>query len=424
MLSDILRAKRSTLVAERDQLLEGMTPEAFTPEVEARANDLIHTLTELDANIEQALEAEKREAAAAPTRVQVGAEPNPVYRKDSTEHSYFRDLFTANVQNDMVARERLTSAQARTSNGIVSTGNTFAPPAWLVSDFVEYARPARVAASLVQQEVLPGGVSSINFPAISGGASVGVQATQNTAVSETDLVVTSVSSGITTIAGQQKVSLQLLKQSGIPFDRVLLQDMARAYAAQLDAQVLNGSGQSGQLYGLTNGTGVTYTSSAPAVYDGTTSANSFYHIVNKAITAVRTTRYADPDAILMHPRRWSWILSAGDTTNRPLVVPNGPAFNQVGTADAMAPAGFAGTFAGVKVYLDANIATTVATDQDQVFVIKSDDNWLFESAVETASFEATYANTGTVLFRTIGFAAFVQRYAASVQVIGGTGLAL
>ena len=64
-----------------------------------------------------------------------------------------------------------------------------------------------------------------------------------------------------------------------------------------------------------------------------------------------------------------------------------------------------------------------ATNQDVVFVLRKTDLQLWESAVETASFDATYADQNSILYRVLGFAAFIpHRHQASVQVIGGTGL--
>jgi len=109
-----------------------------------------------------------------------------------------------------------------------------------------------VFANLVNHQELPSGVSSVNIPKISGGTTVAIQTTQNTALSQTDLTTTSVSSGISTIGGKQVVAQQLLDQSGIPFDRIILQDLAADYARQLDTQFIAGSGAAGQLRGVAN----------------------------------------------------------------------------------------------------------------------------------------------------------------------------
>jgi len=139
---------------------------------------------------------------------------------------------------------------------VAGAGGQFAPPLWLTQDFVALARAGRVTADLMNKDVLPSGVSSINLPTVTGGAATAVQATQNTNVQDTAMVTSSVASGITTISGQQIVAMQLIAQSGIPFDKVVLLDLARDYATKLDVQVISGSGAAGQLRGLFNGANV------------------------------------------------------------------------------------------------------------------------------------------------------------------------
>ena len=54
-------------------------------------------------------------------------------------------------------------------------------------------------------------------------------------------------------------------------------------------------------------------------------------------------------------------------------------------------------------------------------ILRRGDHWLYETPVEQSTWEATYANQNSVLFRVLGFSAFLTRYAASAQIIAGTG---
>jgi HK97 family phage major capsid protein len=436
-LSEILRAQLDSKIAERDAILKDATPESFTPEVEARTKTITDEVGALIVRREEVLEQEAREAKAAEVRalttpvaptatVTVTAEPNPVYRKDNTGTSYFRDLFSVqtNQAESTEARGRLAKSQeTRALSTTANAGGQFAPPAWLVDEYVGLARAARVTADLVQHESLPGGVSSINIPTLSGGTATAVTATQNSAVQNTDATTSSVSSNITTIAGQQVVSIQLLRQSAVPFDRIILEDLALDYATKLDLQVINGSNSSGQLKGLiTAGTTVTFTSASPA-FSTSTAANSLYNKIMAAQAGVWNTRYLPADAIVMTPTRWAWAAEALDSSNRPLVSLNGPVFNQPALNGENVAQGYTGTIAGLPVYVDPNIPGNLGagTNQDVVFVLRRGDHWLYETPVEQSTWEATYANQNSVLFRVLGFSAFLTRYAASAQVIAGTG---
>ena len=411
-----LLSQRGAVDAEIDVLRQRVE----TLEAELRNDEAIQRLQSQSTPLPPA------SAPAATASVRVGAEPNPVYRRGDTEVSYFRDLFNSRHTGDQSAMQRLAaSQQTRAVSSTAGAGGEMAPPLWLIDDFVELARAARVTADQIPTEALPAGVSSINLPKITAGSTVGVTQTQNTAITEGSVTTTSVSSGIAEITGKQTVSIALLRQSGISLDSVIVADLAAAYATKLDVQVISGANANGELRGLiTAGTTVTYTSAAPAVVS-TTAANSFYMKILSAQAALAGTRFLPADKIIMHPRRWSWILAALDSSNRPLVTPNGPTFNQVAVTGEPVAEGPAGQLLGLPVYVDPNIPTNlgVATNQDVVFVLRSADLRLYESAVETASFDATYADQNSILYRVLGFAAFIpHRHAASVQVIGGTGL--
>lgn len=431
-MTEILGGRRASLVAERDALL-AVEPDAFTSESEARATDINTELKELDARIADAREAEARDVEARKlatvtetpvVRAQVTSEANPVYRKgDSTGPSYFADL-AASQRGDRDAIQRLGDSQVRALTTALGDGGEFAPPLWLTSDFIEMSRSGRVTADLVNHEVLPQGVSSVKVPKIATGTAVGITETQASAITQTDLTTTSVSSSIATITGGQTVAIELLRQSGIPLDSIILQDLALAYATGVDLQVLAGTNANGQLKGLyTAGTTLTFTTSAPAVIS-TTAAASFYNKVIKAQAAVATGRFLPADTVVMHPNRWAWVLEALDGQGRLQVTPNGPVLNAPAVGGAVTAEGLAGQLAGLPVFVDPNIATNlgVATNQDVVYVLRRGDHVLYETPVEAASFDATYAASNAVFFRVLGFAAFLTRHAASAQIIDGTGL--
>lgn len=398
----------------------------------------------LDERVEELRDAEAREAAAAKhtvetgtteTRVSVVSEPNPVYRKgDPASPSFFRDLaaFQLNTNIGTVtlseARGRLAAAQetrAGDMTSVAGAGGEFAPPSWQVEDFVALARGGRVTADLCQTETLPSGISSVNLPKVSTGVTTAVQATQNSALSDTAMTTTSVSSGITTVGGKQIVSMQLLQQSGIPFDRVILQDLAKAYAVQVDSQVLYGTNANGQVRGLVGvavNTAFTTASPAPA---SVTNANSLYYAVSKSAAAVQAAIFEPANAIVMTPARWAWVLGSVDANSRPFVIPNGNNFNPLGTTGEQVAQGPAGYFGSYPVYTDPNVSVTAnsATNQDEIYVLRTDELWLYESPVQTASFDATYADNASVLFRILGYLAFIpNRYTGAVQSVRGTGL--
>ncbi len=447
---DDLRARKRALKSELDADLRRseLSGKAMTATERRSWDSRMEELTGVSERLDELAEQEARDNAGNAHRAMMAGGPNvnaglaytqsrDVYAPDNFRNSFFVDQWAAQ-RGDGEAQQRLSSNNA--SRGMESRagdlvsvtatqGGVFAPPSWLVQEYVALARPGRVTADLMTKEVLPKGISSINLPKVSGGSGAGVQATQNSALTDTALTSTSVSSGITLIGGKQIISRQLLDQSpGGMFDRVILQDLAAEAAKQLDIQVISGSGSSGQLRGIASvagGTTITYTTATPKVIDGTTNANSFFSQIVKAAATIATNRFRPAQVIVMTPNRWAWVLEAVDSQGRPLVTPNGPQYNGIGTQGNVLGEGAAGTLAGLPVYIDANIPQTwnSSTNQDGVFVLRTDDMLLLESEPEFQTFDATYADNFSILARSVQYAAFLpDRYAASVGVIQGTGL--
>ena len=424
ILETVHAAKRTALTDEEKTGFD--TGETEIREIDARIGELDTQIRSDDA----AAEVAKRYTGLPNARVTDA----PIYAKrGGPGHSYFRDLYISRQKGDRDALERLDRnnkmvADAKGEQRAISTTNSaggeFVPPLWIESEFIALARPGRITADLCRQGDVPPGTDSINIPKILTGTAAAVQATQNSGVQQTDLTTTSVSSPVVTIAGGQTVSLQLIEQSPLNIDDVVLGDLAADYAKQLGTQVLSGLGSSGQVTGmlvLGGTTSVTWTQATPALGG----AGGLYAKVASAISSIHTSRFMPPNAIIMHPRRWAWAESQTDGNGRPLVVPeSGAPFNAAGNLDAQVSQGRVGRMLGLPVYVDPLIPinTGAGTNQDTIMVAKMDDIWLWEGQVRAEAFQQTYANQLSVFVRLYNYAAFqAGRYAPSTALITGTG---
>ncbi len=439
-LSTNQRERRAGIKQQLDALVAGAEARAdknFSPTETSAFDRLLGDLRAADAAIADMDENEARSARSAQARAAAGESgtwsvggESATYRPDSPV-SFFQDLVSSK-RGDFDAAQRLqrnNSEMALERRALGNTGGTggsggeFAPPAWLESEFVALARAARVTADRLTKRPLPSGVSSVNIPKVTGGTATAVQTTRNTTVAAVDPTTSALTSGITTIAGKVVVSLQLLQQSPVALDEMLLGDLAADYARTLDLQVISGTGAGGQLLGLLNVAGITqtaYTQATPSV----TGTGGYYATINKAIAAVATSRFLPPTCILMHPRRWSWVAAAFDSSGRPLVSPSGNAFNQIADASAVAAQGPVGEMAGLPVYTDANLPTNLGAglNQDPTLVLRAEDVFLWETEPTLASFDAPYSDSLGVLFRAHGYSALIgSRYPASIAVVNGTG---
>jgi len=417
--------QRSELSADETlrfaELREAITnSNAEIEEIEARINEGASIMDAATEAREAAVPSEETDATEA--RVSIKSEPM-TYRQGG-KHSYFKDLALSSAPGigDLEARERLArhGMELRATSRTDTAGGEFVPPLWLMNEYIAVARAGRVTADLASKYELPASTDSINLPKISTGTTV-TGTTDNSAVSNTDMVTSTVTAPVNTYAGQMVSSLALLEQSPINFDQVVFADLIAALGQQIGAAVIGGAGTSGVHEGILTNTAVnsvTYTATTPT-------AAGVYTAITQAISQVAKTRFLPANAIVMNPQRWYWLAGSTDSSGRPFVVPNGGApFNAAGEQNEPIAQGGVGTLAGLPVYLDPNIGTTYSTSQDRVIVARFSDLALFEGPIRSRVLFETDANTMGVRFQVYSYSAFTsRRYSGAISVCSGTGFA-
>jgi len=439
-LLDNLKEARSAAAAEAEALLAGEATAEVLDSVEARQAEI----ADLDSKIESAEALEARTASIKEARTAEGVKTfgSAVVTREAmtydkgSDNSFVRDMIGAQLRNDSQSWERLhrhaqeVAVETRDISRTDGSGGDFTPPLYLVNEFAEFARAARVTADLATKMALPAGTDSINIPQITTGSRTGFQVADNSSTyspaSPRDLVTATVTAPVRTISGFENVSIQLVEQSPIAggLDKLIFGDLMADYALQLNTAVAGaGDGTSGTLKGFTalgtdstNGIPVTWTETTPAIATGLAS-------ITKAISQVVNNRYKPAEAIIMSASTWYWMAAQVDGQSRPIIVPtgNGP-FNAAGVTTAPgAPAGLVGTIYGVPVYVDATLKNAQGTNQSPILVGKFSDSYLFESGVKTRVLPDVLSANLTVRFQVYGYAALAHRYNKSVSAITGTG---
>lgn len=433
-LAELLRISDRDLTPEEQREFDAMTAAEGAesiPALEAR----IATVEEAEQRAQRAqaaIVASGRAGDDAPvergsdTTVRVGAEPE-TYRRGGSQ-SYFRDLTLAQIRQDRSAFERLErnrreyehATQERALSTTDSAGGDFVPPLWMVNEYIELARAGRVTADLVRKLPLPGGTDSINLPKIATGTAVAEQSTQNTPVQNTDATTSGVTANVATLAGQQVVAVQLIEQSPINMDEILLGDLAADYAIKADVFVLNNNaaGKRGLLF-VSGVNAVTYTDASPTLAE-------LWPKLADGIAQIHTGRLMPGDAIVMHPRRWAWMTAAVDSTGRPLIGTGGQSvFNAMAQAGANVSQGWVANIQGVDVYVDPNIPINLGagTNEDRIIILRRNDVIFFEGNPKAEAFRETKAAELSVLLRFYNYAALQsERQPKAITVISGTGL--
>jgi HK97 family phage major capsid protein len=439
---EIMTERRAAKKAELDALLELPTAEKrdLNSDEDTKFSTLVEEIRAQDARIAELTEQEAREAAAAETRKQSGAGTTTTVQVNEPEmyakggsNSYFRDLFKVTVDRDQSAIDRLTRHSAYqnetravgNTNAAGGSGGEWAPPSWMIDEWIGLIRPGRVTANLFSHEDVPMGISSLNYPKLLTGTTVALQSTQNSALSSTDPTTGFVQTGFSTLGGKNVISQQLIDQ-GHNFDKVMTADLAAAYAQQVGTQVYTGTGAGTGTNAVINGIGAATIGSTQTWTQASPTTAGFYGQAGQLLSKFLAARLMPPTCWVMAPRRWYWLASAVDGQGRPLVVPNGVAFNPMATqGDAAAPFGNVGTFHGLPVYIDPLVPTNLGagTNQDNVYLLKTDDLVLLESAPKTEVFREPYADSLGVLIRLYAYVATIlNRHPESIGVMTGTGL--
>jgi len=448
-LLDTLRATIIEKIDERTKKQTEMDAVLAAPEAESRdlnaaeatqfteLRDALKALDDELSPLEARLadveaEAERRAAIAARAQELGAHSPAKVVNEARTyhpdgSHSFLSDAFAAEMRGDFAARERISrhSHEEQIESRAVGTG-AFAGltiPQFLVDEFAPLARAGRPTANAVRSASLPADGMTISVSRITTGSATAVQATENSAVQNTDLDDTKLDVPVITVAGQQDVSRQALERS-TNVEQIVMGDLLGDYATKLDAQVLNGSGSSGQALGILQTAGVnavTYTDATPTV-------GEFYSKLADAVQRVNANRFVPATGIVMHPRRWGWMLAALDSSNRPLVLPAaGVPTNAVGVGKAAEYGQVVGQLLGLPVITDANVPANLGagTNEDIVIVGNLADALLWEepNGAYQLRFEQTTGGSLTVKLVVYGYAAFTAgRYPAGISTVGGTGL--
>ena len=234
------------------------------------------------------------------------------YGPDS-EHSWILDrAATAGNGVDPLADQRLNRARAAAEIETRAIGSSTLGgliPSVIepyVAEAVAYGvrTTAVLATALLRLDLPPVGMN-VAWAKVTTPATVTNQTAENAALTASaDAVVGSATDALGTIGASLDFSAQSQERSGGWFDRVIGEELGRAYGARLEQQVFQGTGASGQLKGL----GVMAGSSSSTV-----SGQTLPLTVNKIADQyqqVSTNLGQAPDLVAMASRRYAALEAA------------------------------------------------------------------------------------------------------------------
>jgi HK97 family phage major capsid protein len=359
--------------------------------------------------------------------IEVGQEPRTYERgireNDGKYRSFFRDVLNAQ-KGDHSAQTRIArhSREMAVEQRAMNTGTQgvgLVPPQYLQAELAEFARAGRPFADALGGRPLPDTGMTFNVPRVTTGTTTAVQSAEAGTVQDNTPVTDTIALAVNTVAGKVDISQQLLDRSDPATDTVIGQDLAADYAKQLDTQLITQATN-----GILNVSGVN------SVTAGSVGTALVWKKIADGVQQIWTGRFAGPDLILFHPRRWADFLQALDAQSRPYVVPDAMAgvqsFNALAAATGNTPMGLVGQVQGLPVLLDPNIPTNLGTNtnEDRIIITKRTDALLFESGAPTIRVMSEVLS-GTLQVRILAFGYFAftfARYPKATSIISGAAL--
>jgi hypothetical protein len=368
----------------------------------------------------------------------IGSEERTYHRGNSGKGGLFlRDVVRSFLFRDIDAETRLSRhmQEERVERGqylerAASTTGNFAGltvPQYLTELYAPAVAALRPFADVCNHHDLPPDGMTVNISRITTPTGVALQATEGTSV-DTGAVIddTLLTENVLTAAGMATLSRQAIDR-GTGVEDITMDDLQRRYASTLDSTLINQA-----TTGLA-AVGVSQTLTA------TTLLAAYGGMIGAASTIETTLLgFAQPDVVVMHPRRWyrfmsaiaaNWPVTAGQN-NGP-----GPQLDPQSTF-MMTAAGYAKGIRGflqngLAVCVDANISTAcLATaltggTQDQMYVVPSAECHLWEDPNAPQFIRAEQPQAGSLAVQLVLYGYFAysfRRFTNATVNINGAAL--
>ncbi|WP_328449113.1 hypothetical protein [Amycolatopsis sp. NBC_00438] len=429
-----LRADRDSIARQLRSIVETAQRsghKSLTTEETARFDALLAQRNQLDTQITAPAAgagAARSTASAYDQVARVGSEPRTYTRESDRKGSLFlRDVARQFLTRDPDAIDRLARhmSEEKVERGqqlqrAAGTGafSGLVVPQYLTDMYAPAVANMRPFADICNHHDLPSEGMTVNISRITTASSVALQASENSAVSETDMDDTLLTENVQTASGQQTLSRQAIER-GTGIEEVTLGDLFRRYATTLDNTLINQS-----TTGLAAlATTTTYTDASPTV-------GELYPKLLGAAAGVEAALLgqAVPSHVIMHSRRWYWMQSQ--------VGPNWPTIQQPGIDPQSSGVNNAVKYGsgsrgvlpnGMQAVVDNNLGTAggTGTNEDAIYVVPADECHLWEdpnAPVYIRADQPKAASLGVLLVLYGYFAYSFRRFPAGMQSITGSGL--
>ena len=260
--------------------------------------------------------------------------------KPLTAGEYLEASIKASMGDDQ-ARQTILAINDTSTN----TGLTLAPH---LNEFITTSIDGRPAVDALSRGVLPSTGMSFTIPKLGTAPTIDSSSTEGEALGGTEMASTYITVDVKKAAGLQNISWELLDRSGPSFYQELVRELQLAYAKATDQAVVAAL--------VAGGTQATATAATIA---------GFKSFIGKETPAAYLAAGKFAKNIIANTAWWETIISAEDTTNRPLFIAAQP-MNAPGNVGVQS---LTGTVMGQNLYVDPHMTTTTLIDDSAFLVV-------------------------------------------------------
>ena len=349
-----ISSARVDKVSASENEAEQTTEEVQSELPESKGDDLVSD-TAKEAAPTEAVEAAKSEvtvSAAAP--VAYATPRSPIV----SAGSYLEHTIKAAMGNDE-SRTYVKFADDTSTN----TGLTLPPH---MAEFITTSIDGRPAVDAVSKGALPNSGMSFTIPKLTTAPTIDSDSTETEALAGTSMASGYITVDVKKAAGMQTISWELLDRSGPSFYDALISELNYAYAKATDTALV-----AALVAGGTQGSTQAATIAGLKAYIGKETPAAYKAAGKFAKNLIANTAW------------WETIITAEDTTNRPLFIAAQPN-NAPGSVSVNS---LTGTVMGQNLFVDPHMSVTTLID-DSAFLVVPEAVTFYEAPKTTLQVQA------------------------------------
>ena len=354
------------------------TPEAVEEEIKPTESETV-----LDTTPETVAAPEVEASAVEAARPTVAVTNIRPRLKPLTSGEYLEANIKAAMGDDAARQLVLATDDTSTNTGLTLPQH--------MNEFVTTSIDGRPAVDAISKGVLPASGMSFTIPKLSTAPTIDSDSTEGEALGGTEMASSYITVNVKKAAGLQTISWELLDRSSPAFYDELIKELNYAYAKATD-----------------QATTAAFTASGTLASTQAATIAGLKAYISKEVPAAYAAAGKFARNLVINTAWWETIMSADDTTNRPLFMASNPQ-NNPGNISGQS---IVGDVLGLNTYVDPHMTVTTLID-DSAFIVAPEAFTFYEAPKTTLNVQAL--SNGRLQVAVYGYYAIAPKVGGGVR---------